>query len=102
ENDDMTHDDDHIDHTLIRNGKTSSLETRNENMHTPIPTPPRCFRNDLSSDKATFVELTDNQDTISEVLCMSDLSRILKKINDAIHVVVPKISIDATNDHLKD
>ncbi|GJU29029.1 retrovirus-related pol polyprotein from transposon TNT 1-94 [Tanacetum coccineum] len=33
---------------------------------------------------------------------MSDLPRILKRIDYALHVVVPKISIDATNDHLKD
>ncbi|GKA59629.1 hypothetical protein Tco_0758942 [Tanacetum coccineum] len=79
-----------------------NLETRNEKMQTPIHTPPRSFRNYLSSDKATFVELTDNHDTISVVLRTSDLPRILKKSNDALHVAVPKISIIATNDHLKD
>ncbi|GJT03087.1 hypothetical protein Tco_0824256 [Tanacetum coccineum] len=79
-----------------------NLETGNEKMQTPIPTPPRSFRNYLSSDKATFVELTDNHDTISVVLRTSDLPRILKKSNDALHVAVPKISISATNDHLKD
>nr|GFA55155.1 hypothetical protein [Tanacetum cinerariifolium]GFA55165.1 hypothetical protein [Tanacetum cinerariifolium] len=62
----------------------------------------RSLRNDLSSDKATFLELTDNLDTISEVLRRSDLPGILKKIDDALYVVVPKISIDANNVHLKD
>ncbi|GJR15754.1 hypothetical protein Tco_0798406 [Tanacetum coccineum] len=71
-------------------------------MQTPIPTPPRSFRNYLSLDKATFVELTDNHDTISVVLRTNDLPRIWKKSNDALHVAVPKISISATNDHLKD
>ncbi|GJV54457.1 hypothetical protein Tco_1450198, partial [Tanacetum coccineum] len=33
---------------------------------------------------------------------MRDLPGILKKIDDALHIVVPKISIGATNDHLKD
>ncbi|GJW47536.1 hypothetical protein Tco_0079182 [Tanacetum coccineum] len=33
---------------------------------------------------------------------MSDLLGILKKIDDALLIVVPKISIGATNDHLKD
>ncbi|GJY52544.1 hypothetical protein Tco_0443391 [Tanacetum coccineum] len=37
-----------------------------------------------------------------KVLRMSDLPGILKKIDDALHVVVPKIFIDATNYHLKD
>ncbi|GJZ86177.1 hypothetical protein Tco_0657787, partial [Tanacetum coccineum] len=97
EDDEMTDDDDHIDHTLIRNKKTGSMETRNGKMQTPIPTPPRFFRNDLSSNKATFMELMDNLDTISEVLRTSDLPGILKKVDDALHVVVPKISIDATN-----
>ncbi|GKC93804.1 hypothetical protein Tco_1159246 [Tanacetum coccineum] len=97
EDDEMTDDDDHIDHTLIRNKKTGSMETRNGKVQTPIPTPPRFFRNDLSSNKATFMELMDNLDTISEVLRTSDLPGILKKVDDALHVVVPKISIDATN-----
>nr|GEW70070.1 hypothetical protein [Tanacetum cinerariifolium] len=102
DDDKMTNNDDHINHTLIKNEKTSRLETKNEKMQTPIPTPPRSFRNNLSLDKTTFVELMDNQDNISEVLCMSDLLGILKKIDDALHVSVQKISIDATNDHLKD
>nr|GFD24652.1 hypothetical protein [Tanacetum cinerariifolium] len=33
---------------------------------------------------------------------MSDLPGILKKIDDALHTADPKISIGATNDHLKD
>nr|GEZ82769.1 hypothetical protein [Tanacetum cinerariifolium] len=33
---------------------------------------------------------------------MSDLPGILKKIDDALHIADPKISIGATNDHLKD
>ncbi|GJU29028.1 hypothetical protein Tco_1172617 [Tanacetum coccineum] len=53
--DEMSDNDDHTDHTLIRNEKTGSLETRNEKMQTLIPTPPRSFRNDLSFDKETFV-----------------------------------------------
>nr|GEX86049.1 copia protein [Tanacetum cinerariifolium] len=102
DDDEMTDDDDHINHTLIKNGKTGSLETRNEKIQTQIATPPRYFRNDLSSDMETFVELTYNHDTISEVLRKSDLPGILKKIDDALHVAVPKIFIDVTNDHLKD
>nr|GEY98950.1 hypothetical protein [Tanacetum cinerariifolium] len=78
----------------------TSLETWNEKMQTPIPTPPRSFRNDLSLDKATFVELTESRYYLR--IRMSYLPGILKKINDALHVAVLKISIDATNDHLRD
>ncbi|GJT71446.1 hypothetical protein Tco_1030732 [Tanacetum coccineum] len=51
---------DHGDHTLIRGEVSGSLETRNENMQTPIPSPPRFFRTDLSSDKTLSEELTKN------------------------------------------
>ncbi|GKA44427.1 hypothetical protein Tco_0737151 [Tanacetum coccineum] len=93
--------DDHIDHTLIIIEKTGSSETRNEKK-TPISTPPRSIRSNLSLHKATFMELMDNQYTISEVLRMSDLLGITKKINDALYVALQRISIDVTNDHLKD
>ncbi|GJW14642.1 hypothetical protein Tco_0018775 [Tanacetum coccineum] len=43
--------DDQTDHTLIRTHAMSSMETRNEHMQTPIPTPTRSLRKDLSSDK---------------------------------------------------
>nr|GEZ88249.1 hypothetical protein [Tanacetum cinerariifolium]GEZ88276.1 hypothetical protein [Tanacetum cinerariifolium] len=39
------------DHTLVGTRATSSMETRNEQMHTPIPTPTRSPRKNLSSDK---------------------------------------------------
>ncbi|GJY52844.1 hypothetical protein Tco_0444508, partial [Tanacetum coccineum] len=47
--------DDHIDHTLVGSG---SMETRNDQMQTPIPTPTRSPRKDLSSDKTISEELT--------------------------------------------
>ncbi|GJV70762.1 hypothetical protein Tco_1490757, partial [Tanacetum coccineum] len=50
--------DDHIDHTLVGSHATASIETRNEQMHTPIPTPNRSPRKDLSLDKIFFEELT--------------------------------------------
>nr|GEW15497.1 integrase, catalytic region, zinc finger, CCHC-type, peptidase aspartic, catalytic [Tanacetum cinerariifolium] len=43
--------DDHIDHTLVRTHTTGSMETKNEQMHTPIPTPNISPRKDLSSNK---------------------------------------------------
>ncbi|GJX39356.1 hypothetical protein Tco_0252659 [Tanacetum coccineum] len=44
-------DDDHTDHASIRTQRTGSLEIRTEKMQTPIPTPPRSPRIDLSSNK---------------------------------------------------
>ncbi|GKA45929.1 hypothetical protein Tco_0738725 [Tanacetum coccineum] len=49
--------DDQTDHTLVGSG---SMETRNEQMQTPIPTPTRSFRKDLFSDKIIFEELMTN------------------------------------------
>ncbi|GJR74750.1 hypothetical protein Tco_0087115 [Tanacetum coccineum] len=40
------------------NDATCSMETRNEQMQTPIPTPTRSPRKDLSSDKTVSEELT--------------------------------------------
>ncbi|GJT88743.1 retrovirus-related pol polyprotein from transposon TNT 1-94 [Tanacetum coccineum] len=39
-------------------GASSSMNFRNENMRTPIPTPTRSLRKDLSSDKTIYKELT--------------------------------------------
>ncbi|GJS11339.1 retrovirus-related pol polyprotein from transposon TNT 1-94 [Tanacetum coccineum] len=50
--------DDHNDHTLVRPHAMSSMETRNVQMQTPIPTSTRSPRNDLSSDKIILEELT--------------------------------------------
>ncbi|GJV16736.1 hypothetical protein Tco_1362059 [Tanacetum coccineum] len=45
-------DDDHTNHALIRTQVPGSLEIRTQKMHTPIPSPPRSPRINLSSDKA--------------------------------------------------
>ncbi|GKA37723.1 hypothetical protein Tco_0724288 [Tanacetum coccineum] len=50
--------DDHTDHTLVGNQATSSMETRKEKMQTPIPSPTRSPRTNLSSDKTLSQELT--------------------------------------------
>nr|GEU29686.1 hypothetical protein [Tanacetum cinerariifolium] len=52
--------DDHVGHTLIRGEMSGSLETRNEQTQTPIPSPSRSPRTDLSSDKTLSEELTAN------------------------------------------
>nr|GEW69240.1 hypothetical protein [Tanacetum cinerariifolium] len=49
---------DHTDHALVGSQATSSLENRNEKMQTPIPTPPKYPRINLSLDKTISEELT--------------------------------------------
>ncbi|GJV99250.1 hypothetical protein Tco_1554502 [Tanacetum coccineum] len=55
--DDNNDNDDHDDQTLIRTRRTGSLEVRTEKMQTPIPSPPRSSRKDLSLEKAIAKEL---------------------------------------------
>ncbi|GKD96878.1 hypothetical protein Tco_1380775 [Tanacetum coccineum] len=70
ENDDDDEDDDnddHDDHALVINKVLGSLETRNAQTHTPIPSSPRSLRNDLSSDKTVSEELTANVSPITDI-----------------------------------
>nr|GEX12342.1 hypothetical protein [Tanacetum cinerariifolium] len=50
--------DDHTDHTLVGTHTTGSMETKNEQMQTPIPIPNQSPRKQLSSDKTISEELT--------------------------------------------
>ncbi|GKC67034.1 hypothetical protein Tco_1099632 [Tanacetum coccineum] len=84
--DDDDDDDDHDVHLLIRTQVTGSLEIRTEKMHTPIPSPSRSPRTDLSSDMAIAQELTDT----------------LEKVNESLKDIVPKLATSATNDIIKD
>ncbi|GJY48893.1 hypothetical protein Tco_0438849, partial [Tanacetum coccineum] len=56
--DDDDDDEKKVDET--KDAEMGSLETRTEEMQTPIPTPPRSLRIILSSDKNTTQELTDD------------------------------------------
>ncbi|GKD61056.1 hypothetical protein Tco_1298565 [Tanacetum coccineum] len=58
DDDDNDDDDNHDDHALIRTRVTGSSEIRTEKMQTPIPSPLRSPRTDLSSDRANNQELT--------------------------------------------
>nr|GEV39363.1 hypothetical protein [Tanacetum cinerariifolium] len=61
DDDDEDNDDDDDDHnaqSLIRTQRTGSSEIKTEQMQTPILSPPRSIRTDLSSDKAIIEELT--------------------------------------------
>nr|GEY46480.1 retrovirus-related Pol polyprotein from transposon TNT 1-94 [Tanacetum cinerariifolium] len=64
-NDDEKKDDDedkdndgHTDHTFVGSQETGSMETRKEKMQTPITSPTRSLRKNLSSDKTLSQELT--------------------------------------------
>ncbi|GKD72467.1 hypothetical protein Tco_1330749, partial [Tanacetum coccineum] len=52
--------DDHTDHTLVRTQATGSMEIRKEKLQTPIPSPSRSPRKNLSSDKNLSQELTES------------------------------------------
>ncbi|GJX34142.1 hypothetical protein Tco_0245699 [Tanacetum coccineum] len=58
DDDDDDDNDDHDDHALDRNKRTDSSEDRTEKTQTPISSPPRSPRKDLSLDKAISKELT--------------------------------------------
>ncbi|GKB02593.1 hypothetical protein Tco_0830682 [Tanacetum coccineum] len=84
--DDDNDDDDHDDHSLIRTWKTGSSGIRTEKMKTPIPSPPRSPRIDLSLDKAIDEELID----------------IIKKVNESLKEIIPKLATSTTNDLIND
>nr|GEW86964.1 hypothetical protein [Tanacetum cinerariifolium] len=63
---------DHINQTLVGTHATSSMETRNEQMQTPIPKPNRSTRKDLSADKKISKELTK---TISPTTAITSKSK---------------------------
>nr|GEU56893.1 hypothetical protein [Tanacetum cinerariifolium] len=79
-------DDDHNDQSLIKTQRTGSSEIRTENMQTPITSPPRSPRTDLSSDKEIVEELMD----------------IIEKANESLKEIVPKLATSATNDPIND
>nr|GEW76099.1 hypothetical protein [Tanacetum cinerariifolium] len=106
--------DDHIDHTLVETQVTNSLDNRAEKMQTPIPTPPRSSRINLSSDKEIFQELTKtvspSTTTISKDpqpkrrisskkrVTTSEFWKSHNKVDKVIHDIIPKIAERATND----
>nr|GEY20404.1 putative RNA-directed DNA polymerase [Tanacetum cinerariifolium] len=73
--------DDHTNHTLVRTHAAGSVETRNDQMLTPIPTPTRSPRKDLSSDKMT-----------------ANIQEFLDHCNN----VVPEMMFEKTNEMIKE
>nr|GEY48043.1 hypothetical protein [Tanacetum cinerariifolium] len=80
--------DDHIDHRLVKEQVKVSLENRNEKMETPIPSPHRSPRTNLSSDKTISQELTANG--------------INENMDKVLHEIIPRIALNTNNDIIKD
>nr|GEW22883.1 hypothetical protein [Tanacetum cinerariifolium] len=83
--DDKNDDNDDLDnHTLVRGEVSGSLETRNEQTHILIPSPPRSPRTDLPSNKTLSEELIANvlttPNTTSKDLGMSQPTSSTSKI----------------------
>ncbi|GKE24221.1 hypothetical protein Tco_1435733, partial [Tanacetum coccineum] len=99
--DDEDHDDndDHDDNALIRTRVTGSLEITTEKMQTPIPSPPRSYRKNLSSDKAIAEEVTHMQ---KNYVTNRHFHDIKEKVDVVLHDIVPKIASNATNDLIDD
>ncbi|GKD29453.1 hypothetical protein Tco_1240231 [Tanacetum coccineum] len=85
---------------------SGSLETRNEQTQTPIPSPPRSPRNDLSSDKTLSEELTANvsptPDTTSKDPSMSQPTSStskckMKEMSDILNNLVLEFTVEKTN-----
>ncbi|GKE99042.1 hypothetical protein Tco_0022393, partial [Tanacetum coccineum] len=76
-----------------KDDEMGSLEIRNEEMQTTIPTPLSSSRKILSSDKKTFQELTDIDVQASRLYDSRH-----GKIDDILHEVVPQIDENVTND----
>ncbi|GJU57928.1 hypothetical protein Tco_1235694 [Tanacetum coccineum] len=76
---------------------TGSLETRTEEMQTPIPTPPRSPRINLSWDKNITQELTDIN---MERKCVTTkyFWKTHKKVDRVLHEIVPQLAEKATDD----
>ncbi|GJT51995.1 hypothetical protein Tco_0978152 [Tanacetum coccineum] len=92
--------DDHTDHTLVGNQEMGSMETRKEKMQTPILSPTRSSRKNLSSDKTVSHELTE---TISPSTATTfKPKRNIREVLDHCNNVVHELTFAKTNEMLKE
>ncbi|GKE23736.1 hypothetical protein Tco_1435248, partial [Tanacetum coccineum] len=85
--DDGDDNDDHDDHALISTQRLGSSKNRNEKMQTPILSPHRSPRTDLSSDKTISQELTATVKNEGNVYTLNNL--------------VPELTVAKTNELIK-
>ncbi|GKB97982.1 hypothetical protein Tco_0984119 [Tanacetum coccineum] len=85
------------------NGTTSSMETRNEQMQTPIPTPTRSPRKDLSSDKTFSEELTAHVSSKTATTSKHKSKKgNIREVLDHCNNVVPEMPFTKTNEMIKE
>ncbi|GJT59170.1 hypothetical protein Tco_1002703 [Tanacetum coccineum] len=110
--------DDHTDHALVRTQEMGSLENRTEKIQTPIPTPNRSFRKDLSSNKTILEELTapevllqiDVQDNVvkfrphikTKFVTREFFMGKIREVLDHCNNVVPELTFAKTNEMIKE
>ncbi|GJW78937.1 hypothetical protein Tco_0140619 [Tanacetum coccineum] len=98
-------DEEKVDET--KDADMGSLETRTEEMQTPIPTPPRSPRTILSSDKNITQELTELmykrqgymiQNMERKCVTTKYFWKTHKKVDRVLHEIVPQLAERATDD----
>ncbi|GJV19819.1 hypothetical protein Tco_1368839 [Tanacetum coccineum] len=92
DDDDGNDDDDHTDHASIKDQKSGSQRLRIGKMQTPIPSPPRSFRIDLSSDKDITQELMGIQ-MEKKYVTNHEFHDIKERVDKVLNDVVPKIAL---------
>nr|GEX13687.1 hypothetical protein [Tanacetum cinerariifolium] len=102
---------DYDDHALLRNKVKGSLEVRNEKMKTPIPSPPRSYRIDLSSDKTFSNELmatisstdtTTSQDRTNSKCIYSNYKHIPISLRDTNDLIENNLKIIVSNNIIQE
>ncbi|GJV24061.1 hypothetical protein Tco_1376756 [Tanacetum coccineum] len=83
------------------NDNMGSLDIRNEETQTTIPTPLSSLRKILSLDKKTYQELTDIV-SILTTTTFKHSQETHNKIDDILHDIVPQIAENVTNDLIED
>ncbi|GJZ84568.1 retrovirus-related pol polyprotein from transposon TNT 1-94 [Tanacetum coccineum] len=80
--------DDHTNHTLVRTQVMGSSKTRKEKMQTPIPSPHKSPKTDLSLDK-----------TLSQELMATEK---IREIPDLLKNLIPEFTVAKTNELIKE
>ncbi|GKA16885.1 hypothetical protein Tco_0696722 [Tanacetum coccineum] len=92
--------DDHSDHTLVESKEIGSIETRKEKMQTPILSPTRCPRTNLSSDKTLSQELTES--VSPSTAKSSKAKRKSRFISRKCKIILRKMTVAKTNEMIKE
>nr|GEZ73394.1 hypothetical protein [Tanacetum cinerariifolium] len=95
-------DDDHDDQSLIKTRRTGSSEIKTDQMQTPVPSPLRPNRTDLSSNKTVTKDLTVF-DTPMSYVPSQDPTKLTSSLRTHLQGVITRMcKRQATNDLIKD